>query len=448
MNALTQYLELAREQRAVIDAHAPEAMNALRAEALRHLDGATLPRKGDEDYEATDLEAVFAPNYGVNLRRVDFARAQGSTPFTCGVAHLSTRVVHYHNDIPAVDEAARLLDGVVVETFTQAAVHHPEVLRRHLGSAASLHHVPTALNTLLAQDGILVLVPRGVHASRPVQLISVLNAGAPLLAARRLLVVLEPGSSVQLLVCDHTAGTGHDYLPLQVTEIIAGEDATCDFYDMEESSSRTHRVAATWVKQQRGSNVLVDSITLTNGFTRNDFHVDVDGENATTHLLGMCIAGGRQHVDNRTFLSHNAPACTSREMFKYVLNDEAVGAFAGKILVKPGCPRTDAYQGNRNLVASPAARMHTKPQLEIYTDDVKCAHGSTIGQLDEEALFYMRSRGIGLEVARTLLMQAFMDDVVEAVRLPSLKQRLRHLVERRFVGAPTLCSGCDLTPTP
>ena len=125
MNALQQYLDLYAQQRATIDAHAPEAMNALRAEALRHLDGATLPRKGDEDYEATDLEAVFAPNYGVNLRRVDFARAQGSTPFTCGVAHLSTRVVHYHNDIPAVDEAARLLDGVVVETFAQAAVHHP-----------------------------------------------------------------------------------------------------------------------------------------------------------------------------------------------------------------------------------------------------------------------------------------------------------------------------------
>jgi Fe-S cluster assembly protein SufD len=156
----------------------------------------------------------------------------------------------------------------------------------------------------------------------------------------------------------------------------------------------------------------------------------------------MTIASGEQHVDSHTFISHNAPRCHSNEMFKYVLNDKAVGAFAGKILVKPNCPRVEAYQGNRNLCGAPTAKMYTKPQLEIYTDDVMCSHGSAVGQLDEEALFYMRTRGIGLEEARRLLMQAFVADVIDGVRLDALKDRLHYLVEKRFAGTLSNCASC------
>ena len=194
--------------------------------------------------------------------------------------------------------------------------------------------------------------------------------------------------------------------------------------------------------RSEGSNVLVDVITLLNGRTRNDYYVQVNGEHAETHLLGMTIASGTQHVDNHTFLSHNAPRCKSNEMFKYVINDEAIGAFAGKILVKPDCPRVEAYQGNRNICASPTAKMYTKPQLEIYTDDVKCSHGAAVGQLDEEALFYMRTRGISEAEARHLLMQAFVSDVIDGVRLEALKDRLYHLVEKRFSGTLSLCNVC------
>ena len=206
----------------------------------------------------------------------------------------------------------------------------------------------------------------------------------------------------------------------------------------------TTRLSQLWARQDEGSNVLVDGITLTNGYTRNDFRIDVDGAHSTTQLLGMAIGSGNQHVDNHTLINHNAPQCQSNEMFKYVLNDQAIGAFAGKILVKPNCPKIDAYQGNRNIVASPEAKMYTKPQLEIYTDDVKCSHGSTVGQLDQEALFYMQTRGISLPVAQKLLMQAFMSDVIDGVRLASLKDRLRHLVEMRLSGDDAMCKSCNL----
>ena len=161
-------------------------------------------------------------------------------------------------------------------------------------------------------------------------------------------------------------------------------------------------------------------------------------------FAAVAIASGEQHVDNHTLINHNAPRCQSNEMFKYVLNDNSIGAFAGKILVKPDCPKIDAYQGNRNIVASPAARMYTKPQLEIYTDDVKCSHGATVGQLDQDALFYMQTRGISLPVAQKLLMQAFMSDVIDGVRLDTLRDRLRHLVEMRLSGDALICETCEL----
>ncbi|MBQ2236334.1 MAG: Fe-S cluster assembly protein SufD, partial [Muribaculaceae bacterium] len=301
-----------------------------------------------------------------------------------------------------------------------------------------------ALNTLLAQDGLLVHAPAGKVTHRPIQVVNIFNAAAPVMAVRRTLIVAEPGSHVQVLVCDHTQHAEQDYLSVQVVEIIAMEGATVEYYDMEESTPRTHRLSSLHVRQHEGSNVLVNGITLLNGTTRNEYHISVDGPNASTTLLGMAIASGEQHVDTLSHIAHNAPRCKSDEMFKYVLDDHAVGAFAGKILVRENCPRVEAYQGNRNLCASSTARMHTKPQLEIYTDDVKCSHGTTIGQLDEEALFYMRSRGIGRELARTMLMQAFMSDIIDGVRLEVLRDRLRHLVEKRFAGDLATCAGCNL----
>lgn len=441
MNALKQYIALHDEHRAAIEAHAPVVLNDLRRQARRVLEGAVLPRKGSEDYEATDLNAVFAPDYGVNIGRLDFDIDPASA-FHCDVPNMSTCMYYTYNDIFHASHTARHTDGgVVVESFVQAAESHPDVLCRY-GRLASLDDPTVALNTLLAQDGILVYIPDGVTAERTIQLVNLLNSVRPMMAVRRLLVVLGENAHARMLVCDHTQSSATECLASQVIEIFAGRNSTFDYYDLEESGARTRRVSSIYVHQQQGSNVMVDGITLTNGFTRNNYHVVVDGEHAETQLLGMTVASGVQHVDTHTFIDHRAPHCHSNEMFKYVLSDKAVGAFAGKILVQPDCPRVEAYQGNRNICASDTAKMYTKPQLEIYTDDVKCSHGTTIGQLDDEALFYMRSRGISIELARNLLMQAFMSDVIDAVRLDTLRDRLRYLTEKRFNGTLANCGEC------
>ena len=444
-NSLKQYIDLHDAHLDAINSHSAPQLNALRQEARKALDNAALPRKGSDDYEATDLNAVLAPDYGVNINHVDLSR-ESTTRFRCEVPNLSTCLYYVFNDtFRRSATAGQSGDNASVESFQ--ATKHPQVLAQHYGSVARLDNTCTALNTMLAQDGVLIYVPKGSATTKPIQLINVFDANARLMAVRRLLIVLEDDAQARVLVCDHTKGD-QQYLSLETVEIVVGRNAQLDYYHMEESDEHTTRLSQMWVRQSEGSNVLIDGITLTNGFTRNDYHIDVDGEHCNTQLLGMAIATGEQHIDNHTLINHNAPRCQSNEMFKYVLNDNAVGAFAGKILVQPNCPRVEAYQGNRNLCGAPTAKMYTKPQLEIYTDDVMCSHGSAVGQLDEEALFYMRTRGIGIDEARRLLMQAFVADVIDGVRLDALKDRLHYLVEKRFAGTLSNCAGCMQTCRP
>ena len=442
MNALQQYIDLYDECREVLEQQSPALLNMVRRTAREQLATARLPRKGSEDYEATDLEAVFAHDYGVNVNRLPFEADPGEA-FHCDVPNLSTCLYYSSNDaFHSSATAERNIGQVVVLPFRMAAVDYPELMADYYGKIAKMSDPTVALSSLLVQDGLLIYVPDGVVAERPIQLVNIFNAALDMMVQRRLLIVVGKNAAIKLLACDHTQSPDYRYLNNQVVEIVAMQGATLDYYDMEESTPKTNRVSSIYVEQHEGSNVLIDGITLTNGFTRNNYHVEVNGEHAETHLLGMTIASGEQHVDSHTFISHNAPRCHSNEMFKYVLNDNAVGAFAGKILVQPGCPRVEAYQGNRNLCGAPTAKMYTKPQLEIYTDDVMCSHGSAVGQLDEEALFYMRTRGIGIDEARRLLMQAFVADVIDGVRLDALKDRLHYLVEKRFAGTLSNCAGC------
>lgn len=442
MNALKQYIDLYDENSQLIEAQSPALLNKLRRIAREHLETARLPRKGSEDYEATDLEAVFTHDYGVNVNRLPF-EADPAETFHCDVPNMSTCLYYSSNDaFHSSATAERNIGQVVVEPFSMAAVDYPELMTACYGKMARMSDPTVALNSLLVQDGLFIYVPDGVVAERPIQLVNIFNAALDMMVQRRVLIVVGKNAGIKLLVCDHTQSPDYRYLNNQVIEIVAMQGSTVDYYDMEESTPLTSRVSSIYVDQHEGSNVLIDGITLINGFTRNNYHVEVNGEHAQTQLLGMTIASGGQHVDSHTFISHNAPRCHSNEMFKYVLNDSAVGAFAGKILVQPDCPCVEAYQGNRNLCGAPTAKMYTKPQLEIYTDDVMCSHGSAVGQLDEEALFYMRTRGIGIDEARRLLMQAFVADVIDGVRLDALKDRLHYLVEKRFAGTLSNCAGC------
>lgn len=443
MSAIKQYTDIFTTYSDAINAHSAPVLNAVRPDALNALENARMPRKGDEDYEATYLHEMFAPDYGVNINRVNLT-ADPAEAFRCDVPNMSTSPYYFFNDVyhHDGDTLTPHRDGVIVSSLRKAAEDYPDLVARHYARIAPLSNPQVALNTLLAQDGIFVYVPRRVALERTLQLVNIMNVAQPVMAVRRVLVVLEEGAQARMLVCDHTQSRTVQCLSNQVIEVSLGEGATFDFYDLEATADTSRRASSLWAHQAAGSNLLVDGITLANGITRNDYHISVDGEHAETSLLGMAIMGGNQHVDNHTFIGHNVGHCHSNELFKYVLDDHAIGAFSGKILVAGNAPKVEAYQSNRNVCASTTAKMFTKPQLEIYTDDVKCSHGATVGQLDQDALFYMRTRGIPEHEARTLLMQAFMSDVIDGVRIEALKDRLHHLVEKRFARALADCGEC------
>lgn len=445
MKAEQQYIDLFAQCEDLVCRESSGVMNVPRAAALADFERLGFPSSRAEDYRYTDVSRSFAPDYGMNLKRVKIP-VNPQDVFHCDVPNLSTSLYFvvndsfYHQALPK----AHLPEGVYIGSLKDFSNERPEVVSRYYGKlATSSKNGIVALNTMFAQDGFVVYVPQGVAVERPIQLVNIFRSDVDLMANRRVLVIMESRSEAKLLVCDHSIDTVR-FLANQVIEVFVGEGASFDYYDLEESSDTTTRFSSLFVRQEAGSNVVINGITLTNGLTRNDYQVELLGERAETTLCGMSILDKEQHVDTYTHITHAVPRCKSNELFKNVLNDQAVGAFSGRILVREGADKTEAYQSNRNLCATREARMYSKPQLEIYADDVKCSHGMTTGQLDEEAIFYMRSRGISLEEARMLLSVAFTSDVIDHVRVEALRDRLHRLVEKRFRGELAKCAGCRI----
>lgn len=455
-NALKQYTDLYRQHAATVCGKSAAPLNGARAAALEALSDARLPRAGQDGYMHTDLNAMFAPDYGVNITRLGF-RADAREAFRCGVPGVSALTGIVANDFfsPADALARHAPDGLTVCSFSDAAARCPGVLEKYYNTVASPQqaaNAAVALNTLLVQEGVLVHVARGVKVTNPVQLIAVLGGVTmPMLAFRRLLVVMEEDSALNLLLCDHASGAkaadGSDVPTAtdSVIEVCLERDAHLSLCSMEENAATTSRYCFTGVAQAHGSHFDGNVSTLRCGNTRNDLRVSLDGEHADCRLYGMTIAGGDQHADNATIILHNAPRCHSDQLFKYVAEGDSRCAFEGLIRVGAGAHHTEAYQNNRNMLASRGARMHTRPQLEIYCDDVRANHGAATGQLDNDALFYMQTRGIPREQARTMLMQAFMSDVIDSMSPAPLRERMRQLVSRRL-GNPgddgALCATC------
>lgn len=444
MNALQQYIDLYKEHSDIINNNAATPLNELRQEAFRNLENAFLPPRGAENHEITDLNALLAPDFGLNIARVPI-EVNPSASFRCDVPNLSTSLFLMLNDIWAETSTARngIPEGVIIDSLRHASITHPDLVRKYYGKIARKDNPLVNLNTLLIQDGVFIYIPKGVHLDKPIQLVNILQNGAPLMATRRMLIILEEDAEAKMLVCDHTQNPEVDFLSLQTIEIFAERNAHFDFYDLEESTERTTRLSSLYLSQHEGSNVMIDGITLFNGNTRNEYWCEMNGEHAELHLLGMGIEDRDRVTDTVTMIRHNTPGCHSNELFKYTLDDNARGSFTGRIYVQEDAKGTEAYQSNRNLLGSDTARMMSKPQLEIYNDDVKCSHGTAIGQLDAMQLFYMRTRGLSEATARLLLKQAFMADVIDGVRLPALRDRLRLLVERRLSGAQSLCHDCS-----
>lgn len=445
MQSEKQYIELYEQCRDMICSHSADAMNAVRDEAFAHFKTLGFPSRKVERYKYTDMQALFEPDYGLNINRLDIP-VNPYDAFKCDVPNLSTSLYFVVNDsfYKQAQPKAALPEGVVVESLKTFAEVHPDIVSRYYAHIADTSDdAVTALNTMLAQDGLVVYVPRNVVLDRAVQVINILRSDVELMVNRRVLIIVEPGAEAKLLFCDH-AEDAHRFLTTQVTEAYVGENASLDLYCLEETHYKNTRVSNVYIEQQANSRVNHNVITLHNGITRNRLDLVFKGEGAECSANGCVIADKSQHVDNNTLIDHQAAHCSSNELYKYVLDDEATGAFAGRVLVRHGAQKTTSTEVNQNLCTTKTARMYTQPMLEIYADDVKCSHGSTVGQLNDTALFYMRQRGISEKEAKLLLEFAFINQVIDEMRLEPLRDRLHYLVEKRFRGELNKCEGCKL----
>ena len=449
MNSEQQYIELYEQARQIILDHAPEAMNTVRDEAFEDFRRQGFPSKKVERYKYTDVQKLFEPDYGVNLSRLQIP-VDPYEAFRCDVPNLSTSLYFVVNDMFYHDDKPKgnLPEGVVIGSMR----NYPDLVGKYYAKLAKTgDDAITALNTMLAQDGMLVYVPKNVKVDRAIQVINILKATPQsaqrqvpdLMVNRRVLIILEEGAEIKMLFCDHTADD-RNFLATQVIEAYVGDNASLDLYCMEETHHKNVRVSNVYIDQQANSRVNHNVITLHNGITRNKLDLTFSGEGAECQCYGCVIADKQQHVDNNTLITHKVPHCTSNELYKYVLDDKATGAFAGRVLVEHGAQKTTSQMTNQNLTATKEARMFTQPMLEIYADDVKCAHGSTVGQLNDAALFYMRQRGISLQEAKLLLQNAFINEVIDKMQLEPLRDRLHYLVEKRFRGELNKCEGCRL----
>jgi Fe-S cluster assembly protein SufD len=400
---MKQYIDFYSEVRDTLAARSCDEMNACREAALQTFAAQGFPSPKVERYRYAKVEADFSPNYGIAL-----------TP-------ISGQLPPYCFRIADADPRARILYNNVADASDSIV----------------------ALNTLLSVDTLVVHVPRGVKVEHPIQISNILKGEHDTMVCRRILIVMDELAEADVIITDRAASQSR-FLTNQVIEVVMGDGSHLSLYEIEETHLLCTRYGSVFVRQGRDSSLHHTSLTLFNGHTRNRLDVQLQGEGSEVTANGCVIADKMQRVDNNTLIDHQVPNCQSSELYKYVLDDSAVGAFAGKVLVREGAQKTISKETNANLCATRSARMYTQPMLEIYADDVKCSHGSTVGQINEAALFYMRQRGIDEREARLLLKAAFITEVIETIPLESLRDRLHVLVDKRLRGELSKCEGCKL----
>ena len=443
MSHAQEYIDIFEQNRALIDEPCATLLNDARAGAADSFKATGFPGIKDENWLHSNVAKRFATDFGMNLGRIA-VKAGNNNAFTCDVPNLNTHQAFIVNDtFHDGNNGKTLPGGVILASLNKVAIEHPTLLAPYYNALAQQGDSIAQFNTMFAQDGLVLYIPKNTVVEETIQIVTLLQANVAMLSNRRLLVVLEENSKASLLICDHSA-MEKDTLSTQITEVFIGRGAQLDLYELEETAYSNTRLGHLFVRQEADSHFSHSNITLTNGFTRNYINVALEGKGAATDINGLVIGDRNQHTDNRTLVDHKTGNCTSGELYKYILDEQSTGVFAGKMLIRTDAQQTVSQQTNRNLCLTNDAHMYAQPQLEIYADDVKCSHGSTVGQLDENALFYMQQRGIPAAEARHLLMYAFAGEVIEKIKIEALRDRLHMLVEKRLRGELNHCKGCAM----
>lgn len=419
--------------------------NSVRPAAMESFRKLGIPDSSFENYKSTNIPKIFLSplNRYVEQKKILFAVED---LFHCDIPELDTELVlivngWFYENRPRLQV---LPSGMIIGSMAEAAIQYPDLIKAHYSKYADYEKDGlVALNTAFAQDGTFIYVPRGAGSDKAVQIVNVLLSPEDLFVQHRNLVIVEDGATARVVVCDHSL-SARQFLTNSVTEIYVGPNAHLDYVKLQNENDNCNQISTSFIHQERSSDAVFNTITLHGGMIRNNVYTRLNGEGASNETLGLSLVDETQHIDSYTFVDHAAPNCTSNQNFKYILDDKATAAFTGRILVQPNAQKTLAYQTNNNILMTSDARVTTKPQLEIYADDVKCSHGATVGQLDPNAIFYLQSRGISVREARLLLMYAFGHEILNKISVEPLRERLADLVDKRLRGELSRCNSCPL----
>jgi len=426
-----------------ISVNSSSYINSFREEAYQKFTELGIPTKKNEAYKYTDLKKYFDHDYKNYFMPVasDFIKAE---EFRCDVADLDTHgIVLLNGFYPTINEKMRQLPGGAwIGNLNEAAQLFPDQIKKHYGKyAKSESDGLVHLNTAMAPDGVFIYVPEGVTMTKPVQIVNLVYSDEDMFNQHRNLIIVEKNAEFSLIICDHTLSP-QKFLTNAVTEVYVGENAHFDIIRVQNEHNNAGKITHTFIHQERNSVASSNNMTLHGGLIRNSTYNYLGGEGAESNSYGLFLTDKWQHVDNYINVDHAFPHCTSNQLFKGVLDEMSTGAFNGRILVRQDAQGTLAYQKNNNILMTDDAKMDTKPQLEIYADDVKCSHGATVGQLDYDALFYLQSRGINKKEARLMLMFGFAHEVIQNIKVEALRERMDNLVMQRLNGELSRCASC------
>lgn len=417
-----------------------------RLQALNHIKTNGLPTMAEESWKNTSLDHLYNDNFQLDHPATQYDKSVGEI-FQCEVHGFNADVIsvlngwYYNRD---GNQLQTLESGVVVGSILAAQKHYPEFFENYFDKiAVNRQHGMANASKALFRDGVFVYVPDGVEVSKSLQLIKIVNHDEKMMINSRNLIVLGKNSKLSFLHCDDSINQNPGFINT-LTEIQIGENASLELYKLQNINDKTTLLNNTSIRQEHNSRSKVNVVSLNGGLIRNEVNVELVGEGADADINGVYLMDNEQHIDNQVFINHAVPNCTSSELFKGVLDDSATGVFNGYIYVARNAQNTNAFQRNNNILIKPTAKIDTQPFLEIYADDVKCSHGATVGQLDEQALFYLMQRGISRQDAYLLLMYAFTAEVTRKISITALRSSIEDMIKKRLRGELAVCEKCVL----
>lgn len=402
-----------------------------RREALQAFEQLGFPTIRHEEWKYSNVKNLLGQAF--DFAAPTHVTAEDLVPLQ--IPNLEGNVLFFVNGVyqPQLSTLVSPVGQLQVLSFEEANEQMPELIDQHFARYAEYEQSAfTALNTAFAKHGIVIHVPEKAVVELPIILRFISDTrGGNVATQPRNLFVVGRRAEVKIAESYRTLGENAAFTNA-VTEVILGEEAHFEYYKVQNESDRATHIGTTQIEQAARSYSYCMTISLNGGFIRNNLNVRLDGQHCEANLFGLYLPNERQHIDNHTVVDHAQPNSLSNELYKGILKDQSTGVFNGKIFVRPDAQKTNAFQSCRNILASDSATMNTKPQLEIWADDVKCSHGTTTGQLDDEALFYLRSRGVPKDAARALLMRAFAEDVIEKMRIPAIRAYLEERIAEKI----------------